>query len=308
MDYSTVELEDIDLSLSLGAITKKPRPEGIKTDPALLDFRGIGVVIEEADADVLKIAKLLEALPRQELDKRMIAVVVRAKVAAERGTTLDDGARLACWLFNCEYTRRGIPPVFRGLPEPNPEVREQVGDAFAVDLQWLVTKYQDHATFRKWRGLWKPGQFHSAAKWISGSYPHNQPYWFVRGLTLTDDQQREMHLIKFDRYRTEFERITARIDEIKPRLWGAYHETAKDPRHRSKDPHATIERRLNVWFCTSLNSWTKPRYQRIANLYEARTGQKITRQKVLNDIEILRRDLPECKPKRNPPGPKKREV
>lgn len=308
MNYTT-DLHDIDSSALSLAHAGKARTRGIIEDPKLLDFRGLGAVIQDAGTDsIALIESELGRLTRAELDRRMSLCRVRFGTAAELETVPADPVRLDYWLCNVEYTRRNIPPIFRNPVEPNTDVREQTCDAFAIDLHWLVAKYPNHTTSGKWRGLWKPGQFHSAAKWISGSYPKNQPYWFVRGLSLDDDQQREMHLIKFDRYRSEFARLSVELDEIRLRLRLCYEEIAKDPRHRSKDPKATINRRADIWFCTSLDNWKKPQFQRIARLYEARTGDPISRQLVGKTIDLIRRDIPETKLIRNRPGPQKRQV
>lgn len=308
MNY-IIDLDDIDPPHLSSLLAKPSREKTVEEAPRLAGFRDLGTVIRAAEAGALaSAASELEQLSRDELDKRTALCRLRIGVAAEQGTVPKDEHRVDYWLCNCEFTRRGIPPVFRRLPEPNTDVREQVGDAFAIDLQWLTARYADHATFRKWRGLWSSGQFHSTAKWISRFYPKNEAHWFVRGLSLTEDQQREMQLIKHVRYLSEFERLERQREEMRIRLRIAYEGVAKDPRHRSPDPKATIERRLNVWFCASLDNWKRPRPQRIANLYEALTGDKISRQIVAKTISIIQRDIPETRSQRQRPGPKRRQL
>lgn len=118
-------------------------------------------------------------------------------------------------------------------------------------------------------------------------------WWFCQRLSLTNDQQREMHTIKRATYRNEFDRLRAELPGIRARLSHAYH--ARDSRYKTSDHAATINRRVNVWFVGSLADW-KP--QRTAHLYEAHTGETISRQQVANVIGQIRRDVPEAKPNR----------
>src|SRR4051812_32599114 len=46
-------------------------------------------------------------------------------------------ARITAWLINCEYTRRGVPPVFRDALVINDDDMELRLDSVAVDLEWI---------------------------------------------------------------------------------------------------------------------------------------------------------------------------
>jgi hypothetical protein len=259
-------------------------------------FNSLRDLLAVTDKDRITAAKeALKTLPRAQLDIRMMRAKVTVQAASESGGRVSKKTRLSLWLFNEECTRRGIPPAFRNLAHPNDDAPEQIADFFAFDLQWLSARYPKHQPLsRQWRGLFKTTMFQSAALFVChGNYPSYDMWWFCKRLSLTDQQQREMHFVKRASFRNELEKLKTELPDVRVRLGHAYH--ARDSRYKTSDHAATIKRRVDVWFVGSLADW-KP--TRTASLYEAHTGESISRQQVANVIGQIHRDFPESKPKR----------
>jgi hypothetical protein len=259
-------------------------------------FTSLRDLLVATDRDkITAVQGALRVLSRADLNTRLMRAKTVVQAASDSGRRVSKQTRLSLWLFNEECTRRGIPPVFRNLAHPSDDLPEQVADFFAFDLQWLSARYPTHQPLSKqWRGLFKATMFQAAALFVcKGNYPRFDMWWFCQRLSLTGDQQREMHLIKRATYRNEVDRLKAELPDVRVRLGHAYH--ARDSRYKTSDHAATINRRTNIWFVGSLADW-KP--QRTANLYEAHTGETISRQQVANVISQIHRDVPEAKPKR----------
>ncbi|TVO60542.1 hypothetical protein [Denitromonas ohlonensis] len=236
----------------------------------------------------------LSGLTRRDLDRRALAAKIGVQVASETGGKVPHPIRLDLWLINLEYTQRGIPPVFRNLPDLNDDDPAQVADLFAIDLAWLAARYPCHSPlFKRWQGVFKAASLLSTADYIAENHPRREPHWFCKGLALTDDQERELHIIKHDRHRRELDRLTDQREEVRIRLAAAYH--GRDDRYKTDDHIATIARRVAVWFCGSLAGWKKP--QRIADLLLAYTGDAISRQLAAKIVAQVHRDIPESKPR-----------
>lgn len=245
-------------------------------------------IIANADSNkAYAVKERLEGLHQSELNRYLMREKIRIQTASESGKSVQRQTRHSLWLINEEYTRRGIPPVMRSLPQVNDDDPAQVADCFAIDLQWLAAVHpKETLFFSKWKGLFRPGSFHSTCDYVSANYPRRDMWWFCKGLSLTDDQQRELHFIKKASIRKEFETLVEERDSVRIKLSIAYH--SRDGRYKTDDHNATINRRLAIWFTGSLACW-KP--QRTAQLYEAHTGEKITRQLADSIIKQVRRDL-----------------
>ena len=75
--------------------------------------------------------------------------------------------RLSAWLINCELTTRGIPPVFRDLPEPDSDDAEQYLDLLTYDLEWIAKTLPKHKTmYERWQKFTDLRYFHSTAVFI----------------------------------------------------------------------------------------------------------------------------------------------
>lgn len=249
-------------------------------------------LIQGAGGDKLQaIEERLKAIPQSELNRRLMRARISAQGALGAGRKVPAKTRLHLWLFNQEYTRRGIPPILRNLPTMNDDDPEHIADSFATDLQWLAARYPDKTTFyKRWQGIFKPGTFHSTADWISSNYPRRDIWWFCKGLSLTDNQQRELSFIKRIGLQREFDQLTNERDMVKANLSAAYHQ--RDSRYKTDDHEGTINRRLAIWYVGNLAGW---RPQRTAELYEAYTGNPMTRQRAANIMEQVWRDLPESR-------------
>lgn len=254
-------------------------------------------ILKSCDEGILDdIRGTLQGFSRKDLDNRLMRLSIAVQTAAEAGTRVSKTVRIDLWLLNEEYTSRGIPPVLRNLPEPSDDDRDQIADAFAYDLGWIVAQYPKQRTYYPgWSTLLKQATFHGKARWISGRYPKKDFHWICRGLDLSDKQQRELHFVKKDGLRKEHERLKDTLGAVRNRVAMKYHDTARDPRHRASDPKATIARRIAIWYVGTLAQW-KP--QGTANLYEAYTGEKITRQAAAKVIAQVHRDIPESEPRR----------
>lgn len=253
----------------------------------------IRALIQGTNGDkLLAIEKGLKIITLSDLGRRFMRARIVAQTALETGRKVPSKTRLHLWLFNQEYTRRGIPPVLRNLPTINDDDPEHVADCFAIDLQWLAARYPDKATFyKKWQGIFKLRSFHSTADWISSHYPRRDIWWFCKGLSLTDEQQRELSFIKRIGLRRAFDQLTNERDAVKAKLSAAYHQ--RDGRYKTSDHEGTINRRLAIWYVGSLAAW---RPQRTAELYAAYTGDLMTRQLAANIMEQVWRDVPESRP------------
>lgn len=289
MNY-TIELDDLapGTEFVAGEIECEPKPKRALTTTLQ------GILLAADPAKIEATTAEMAALTRAELDLQLTRATLKVETAAATSRVVSPATRLELWLVNAEYTRRGIPPVFRRLPHTNDDDPDQIADLFAIDLHWLVARYpQQPLLLTRWKGLFKAARFHGTSDWISIDYPRNAMYWFCKSLGLTDDQQREMHLIKRDAIRKEFARLTAEREAARINLSTAYHARARDVRYRT-DHKVTISRRLGIWFAGSLAGW---RPQRTASLYCALTGEPMTRQVAANVIAQVHRDLPESKPR-----------
>lgn len=249
-------------------------------------------LIQGSEGDKLQVVEqLLKAIPQSELNRRFMRAKISAQTTLEAGGKVPSKLRLHLWLFNQECTRRGIPPILRNLPTMNDDNPEHIADCFATDLQWLAARHSDKTTFfKKWQGIFKPRSFHSTADWISSNYPRREIWYFCKGLGLTDDQQRELSFIKRVGIQREFDKLTNEREAVKVKLSAAYHQ--RDCRHKTDDHEGTINRRLAIWYVGSLAGW---RPQRTAELYEAYTGDPMTRQRAFNTMEQVWRDCPESR-------------
>lgn len=225
---------------------------------------------------------------RADLGSELLRIKIAIDIANASGKKVSTDTRIALWLLNVEFTNRRVPPALRHLPDINDDDPDQIADLFAADLQWLVTQYPNQEPlYTRWRGMWKQTAFHPTSDYIAENYPRRAMYWFCKGLRIDDDQQRELHIIKRENLQRELGRLRAELEPTRIALTARYH--ARDSRYKTEDDQATITRRLNIWFCGSLAQW-KP--QRTATLYEAHTGEAITRQLAQKIIQQVQRDLP----------------
>lgn len=247
-------------------------------------------LLDDCNSEALEAIKAkLTALHVEELNSRLVLATGKIEIAAEMGRAVAQTVRVEFWLCNCEYTKRGIPPTFRKLPVPNDDDPDQIADLFAVDLEWLIEAYPKQiAGYARWQRLWKSGQFHGVSDHISLHYPRREMWWFVKGLgTLTPEQQRQLHFVKkssFSRYASEL--MTA-AEEARVSIAMAYH--ARDGRYKTDDSRATIDRRFRVWQVGAFCDW-KP--QATATLYNALTGDSISRSIAAKIIAQVTRDVP----------------
>lgn len=198
--------------------------------------------------------------------------------------------RVAAFLANEELTRRGIPPCFRGLPDPNDDDAEQVADLLATDLEWIAVRYPGQKIFLgRWKNLTSTNE---KSRWATIRFICNwqsRELWkYVKGLAMSEDQEWECHYLHRDK-------IGRAQDEIKR----ARADVAEKLRRRRYDRKLTLvteveladfERWLEVWACASMGAWKSP--TRVAWLYTAKTGSPLSRQMAAKLMGKLRRDIP----------------
>ena len=64
----------------------------------------------------------------------------RERLAALLTTGHEKRQRVTCWLVNCEYTRRRVPPAFRPSLI-NYDDAELLLDALSTDLEWVAMPF-----------------------------------------------------------------------------------------------------------------------------------------------------------------------
>lgn len=213
--------------------------------------------------------------------------------------------RAAVWLINCEYTSRRVPPVFRNLPDADPDQPTTLLDMVAYDLEWISIAYPKHLPpFQRYRKFMHPTYFHSQAKYIfsSGLRHGRAPVWkALKGLGFTVEQQAECHVLRGERIYNAMQKY----QRLKPTV-----ESLLEARHVDRlmskasvvklgpEDRTIIRRRTNIWYCAMLSDWSPSRTGR---LYDALTGfpdhrfadeLAMTRQRAAKFMDDVRRDLP----------------
>lgn len=198
--------------------------------------------------------------------------------------------RIAMFLASEELTRRGIPPCFRGLPDPNDDDAEQVADLLAIDLEWIASRYpQQKTVLGRWKNLASKNE---KSRWLTIQFicrwQVREMYKYVKGLAMTQNQEWECHYLHRDKIRwAQDETKRTRAD------------VAEKLRRRRYDRKLTLvtekeladfERWLDVWACASMGAWESP--TRVAWLYTAKTGNPLSKQMAAKIMDKLRRDLP----------------
>src|SRR5665647_731759 len=116
-----------------------------ETDDLILDKDGLDLIsspdaridtlcelVEKSSPEKMAAAsKKLQGLSRDSLASRLIDARIKKQ-------------RVVMWLINREYTRRGVLPIFRQLPNPDESSEELTADLFWYDLEWLNARHQGH--------------------------------------------------------------------------------------------------------------------------------------------------------------------
>lgn len=221
---------------------------------------------------------------------KKLASLSRAELEAYCADAMLKNQRLASWLIHREYTRRNVPPVFRKLPYADDENSELIADLLWYDLEWMHAKLEGHKPFfARWAGIFKGKEFpHKTAKYIFSEL--KPEIWkTLKGLSLDDKYQPEMHFLKKDSYKNSIERL----DRLKPvvlELLRAAHYKKGLKLLEEKD-RATIQRRLDIWYCGCIANKSP---QKTANFYEAMTNKAITRSLAGKLIEQVKQDAPKA--------------
>lgn len=236
---------------------------------------------------------LLSEIPEEKREslKAKLATASRQEVLKLYRQNLWKSNRKQVWLLAEELTRRGIPPSFRPSPWVDEEPRIPLEDVFLLDLQWLAHRYPGHRTsFVRWRRLFRPGHFEKTAGFML-VYGRKEPGYYLKGLALAEDQQVECIYLRGAAVRSRMTKIENLTDVALERIKIAH--MANRRARAQGEPVATIERRQAIWRCGSMGDWMPTR---TAELYEALTGEPITRQLAWNVIEEVWEAFPISKP------------
>lgn len=249
---------------------------------------------QEADQEtpLVPLNELLQATSATSLQQleRDLTTVSRTDLANMLATAIGRAAvatkyRIAAFYISAEMTKRGIPPVFQGLPELDEDDLTQRYDYCLFDLLWIVTRYPVHVVqYARYRGVFQPASFLRTADFIF--YQGRRPVWqIVAGMTLTGDQQQECCSLHSRPVASARRKLRHTKDDADQRISDA---VRKKDRRGSGDQEETIRRRQAIWFCAEIGGW-KP--QRTADLYEMHTGNAITRQLAAKQMDKVKDDL-----------------
>jgi hypothetical protein len=237
---------------------------------------------------------LLSEIPaeKRELLKEKLAAQPREVVLRRFGEEMWKGNRKQVWLLGEELTRRGIPPVFRRSPwSGSGAALIPAEDILLLDLYWLAQQYPSHRTaFRRWQRLFKAGHFDKSAGFMLVNGLKEAGY-YLKGLALTDDQQTECVLLRGAPVRARMELIARYSTEASERIEAAHMMNTRA--WSQGDPRFTVTRRQHIWRCGSMADWQP---KRTAELYEALTGETMTRQLAGKVIEEVWDAFPPSKP------------
>lgn len=238
------------------------------------------------------ISAKLQKLSRPELDEQMMQTSIKYQTSQQMEQSPSKKDRVFLWLLSKEYTRRNVPPVLQGLPDPCDDDPEQIGDAAIIDMLWIRAHMPN---LKPAYGGWKVAITSSDSKawWIGNRYPKKQIDWVCRGLGLNDRERRQLHFFRNEGFKNTQLRLDSQREDVWHRLEYAYE--MRDSRYKTADQKATIDRRCEIWYVGHLAGWSP---QLTAFFYEARTGEKMTRQLAASIIDQVHRDVPDSRPRK----------
>lgn len=251
---------------------------------------GTTMIEAPAAGRFVPLSAVLASTPPDRLDeaRRRVANLSRSTLLDRFGGAFADDKRLGAFLFAEELTKRGIPPAFRGTPQPANCLNKRY-DLLVYDLRWLRWQYSEHlrvVRYRRCKKLLSFGEtdFHREAEYAF--YEGRRPAWkLVGSLSLTEQQQWDcfwLRSVPITRRHIQTEAMRTRIlaglrdDLQKARRTAAFTE---------RDAEATLQRRLNLWVCSRMTDGSP---SETARRYHQMTGQLITRQVTAKQLEKVR--------------------
>jgi hypothetical protein len=215
----------------------------------------------------------------------------REKIVKMYRDALWQRRRRALWMLGEELCRRGVPPSLRPSVFLGGDPCVPREDVLLLDLQWLCLRYPKHPVLiKRWRGLFEPKNFVWTAATVLNRGLH-QPSVYIRLLGLTYDQQVETVYLRGKSVQSRFAVIEGLAEQAKDAL-----KTKHMARPRAREQgnwRAIIDRRFMVWKCGSMADWYP---KRTAELFEAASGEAISRQLAHKIIEEVWRDFPISRP------------
>jgi hypothetical protein len=244
-------------------------------------------VIENLDVKQKYIGELLKGATsiKIELAASKIANLSREELDKGAMNACLQGNRIALWLFNVEYTCRAIPPIFR---KQRLDFGNILGcDFLWYDLEWLSKKHYGHKPFfKRWGKIFELKNFSHTTAGLIYSELKPEMWRNVKSLSLKNEWQVELNILKKNEYTKEWARLQ-RVSGVVDVALKARQHSRKVKKH-ADETKRIIQRRNDIWLCASLSE-RKP--QRTANLYEALTGEKITRQVAAKVITQVKEDF-----------------
>lgn len=243
--------------------------------------------LDDSYETILELISVLDSEKVSIISKKLTALT-RAELDAYCSDAMLKKQRLASWLIHREYTRRDIPPVFRKLPYAEEDNFELIADLLWYDLEWIHANLEGHKPFfRRWAAIFMGKEFpHKTAKYILSEL--KPEIWkTLKGLSLDDKYQLEMHFLKKDSHKNSIERLNRLKPIVLDLLRTAHYE--KGLKLLEEKDKATIQRRLDIWYCGCLANKSP---QKTANYYEAMTNNKINRSLAGKIIEQVKKDAP----------------
>jgi hypothetical protein len=258
-----------------------------------IDPKETFVTIEELLSDVPadKLDRACAGIARMDLDKLKLELSIALYDA--RGvhrpiygpaSRASETARRKAWLINRDFTRRGIPPCFRKLPDAAEFGLNGRYDLALWDADWIATRYPDHKVlFKRHKALFTPKSFLASLGFLF--YFGKRAAWSMcQELGLTVEQQWECHYLQSG----PVGKRRRAIVQMRPKVESQIAEAQETKRQRGRsaaDKAKTLSRLRALWLCGSMADWAG---QRTANLYHMLTGDRIARNLAAKQLEKIK--------------------
>lgn len=258
------------------------RREGMCIPGTNPDQTQMSTYLDQTSERVTPLAPLIDAIPSGKIEwaEELIAGATTDLLLDQLAHAVAGRKRVQAFLISKELTRRGLPPAFRRLPEPDPDDPGQRFDLFLYDAEWLAVRYPEHkARFSRWQGIFRGRQFHQTVAYAFWD-GRREAWQFGSCLGLTSEQRQECCYAgggKIGPIRAHIRKTRSdALSRISEAVWNG-----KSGGQTEEERVTTIRRRQALWECACLSEW-KP--QRTAHLYGMLTGEEIPRNVVAKQL------------------------
>lgn len=236
------------------------------------------------------LSAMLASTPPDHLDeaRRRVGNLSRRTLLDRFGSAFADDKRLGAFLFAEELTKRGIPPAFRGTPQPANCLNKRY-DLLVYDLRWLRRQHSEHVRVVRYRRCEKllsfgEADFHREAEYAF--YEGRRPAWkLVGSLNLTESQQWDSYWLRSAPIARRHRETEAMRNRVLAALRDDLQTTRRTAAFTNEDAEATLQRRCDLWVCSRMTDGSP---SQTARRYEQMTGQLITRQATAKQLEKVR--------------------